>query len=135
MLILFFLKKKAFVIYADFESCLVPISSSDPVNTSKVVFEKKHVPMAFAAKTICKVDETLTNETFVYAGKEADSQFVNYLMGESKRIDEIYNNVKKISMTNEDVASFNEATVCHMCKKPFETSFNYSKVRDHGTNF
>ena len=112
-----------FIIYSDFESYF---EESTKENTDKTIFKKKHVPMGFGFKTVCRFDSNLNNEK-IYIGKEADKEFVNQLSLEILRIGELFKIKNDIVMTNEDESNFNNSKICFIC----EQELREDKVRDH----
>ena len=76
-----------FVIYSDFESYLD--TSSNKSNTDKISYNNRHLPLAFAFKTICNIDSKFNSELVYYIGKECDIVFIDYILTELERIDSI----------------------------------------------
>ena len=120
-----------FIIYGDFESYfevdLYKWPNGKNKNTEKIEFKKLHKPMGFMIKTICRSDEIYNNE-YIYSGINADNIFVNELVKEIKRIENIINNDKKIIMNEEDWDNYNKSNICFLCNKYIK---NDDKVRDH----
>ena len=121
--------KHPFVIYADFESTLVGIDSSQPDPKSNYTRNiQKHEPNSFCCYTKCEDDRYSKLE--LYNGEDASEKFVEYLEAETKRVYELLNQYpKKMFLSNEKYYEHRNATVCYVCHEEF-TKENY-KVRDH----
>ncbi|PFX13987.1 hypothetical protein AWC38_SpisGene21896 [Stylophora pistillata] len=121
-----------FVIYADFESIIKPLHSSQPY-PEKCYTEKKqlHIPVSFCYYIKCSFDDTHSKKV-VYTAKSEDEDlaqiFVNMLEKEVKAIHKDYP-PKKMIFTNNDVEIFKNATCCWLCEKEFTEKDK--KVRDH----
>jgi hypothetical protein len=111
-----------FVIYADFESCLVPVQ-----NRSNVVDE--HVPSGFCAYTV-STDAEFETEPFLYSGPDCMEVFYEHLAQEQARIVDIMRlNVDMLPLTAEEQQRFDQAQWCPRCYETF--IHGNEKVRHH----
>ncbi|XP_021341715.1 uncharacterized protein LOC110442433 [Mizuhopecten yessoensis] len=119
--------KVPFVIYADFESFLHPISACEPnPNTSSTTKYQKHEPSGFSYLVKCSADE-LSKSAQVYRGPDVVDNFFTQLIQEEEAICQILQNVKPMSLTEEEESSFQKATTCHIC----QNKLGEDRVRDH----
>ena len=120
-----------FVIYADFESLMRPISSAQP-NPGKPYTEKKmlHVPVSFCYYLKCSFDHNLSTVVEYTAASEDEdvSQiFVTHLEEEVKWIHSIPK--KKMIFTREDRHVYERSDICWICEDTFTEKDK--RVRDH----
>ena len=64
-----------FKIYADFESVLKGVKSSDKNNSSYTEKYHDHIPCSFAYKIVC-IDNTFSKNVVLYRGKKLLKQFL-----------------------------------------------------------
>ena len=121
-----------FVVYADFESFIKPISTCDP--DEKQSFTKqyqKHIPSSFCNYIKCFDDTVYKGEPVTYtAMSETDDVAGKFVEKVEKDIIDIYERTKlpkKMVITDEDKKNYNDAKVCHICKE----NLRNDKVRDH----
>ncbi|XP_071055058.1 uncharacterized protein [Onthophagus taurus] len=121
-----------FVIYADFESILKPVEFCEPsTSTSFTEAVDIHMPYSFAYYIVSTSDVKYYKfET--YTGLDCGKVFVSKLIEDVKFI---YNEYLKcikpmLPLTAEEELKFNSASLCHICKSPFD-GFNQNKVHDH----
>lgn len=117
-----------FVIYADFETLLEPVSrvkdsESRPTNTVDL---QRHVPVAFAYNIVCSVDHTY-NSFVSYRGKDCVIKFIESIQKDVKRLHEVLVRNQPIVFTEQDEVNFIKASRCHIC----ECLLWSNKVRDH----
>lgn len=114
-----------FVIYADFETLLEPISGDefDSANTS---YSQRHVPAAFAYNIVSSFNETVKGYRS-YRGKNCVTKFVNFLTKDVKSIYRILSKCEPMIFTEEDALNFKLAVKCHICENLLLTD----RVRDH----
>jgi hypothetical protein len=111
-----------FVIYADFESCLVPVDGDTDVLV-------EHIPSGFCAYTVSWDEEHETNP-IVYSGPDCMDVFYDHLTTEQWRIVSILKNKYEMELLNENVREhFDRATECPRCFQPF--SGDRKKVMHH----
>ena len=115
-------QKMPFVIYADFESLVEPISGCQP-NPEKSFTNQfqKHKPCGFCYHTKCSFDEKLS-KTVTYRmknEKEDISQiFVEMIEDDVTRIQNIPK--KPMIMTQNDWEDFKNSTKCWICQEEFK---------------
>ena len=127
-----FMTKTPFVIYADFESLLLPINAENKHNKrTETEAYQYHQPCAAAFYVVSQYEEIYPNHFESFTGKDVVEWFVSQLLKVTKEITEIMENVKPIEMTPEDWNSFNQETICCICQKPFDEYDPANKVRDH----
>lgn len=114
-----------FVIYADFETLLKPISGGeyDTVNTS---YTQRHIPAAFGYNIVSSICNELTGYRS-YRGIDCVSQFVNFLINDVKTIFKVLSKNEPMIFTSNDEIHFKQAIKCHIC----EHLLWNDKVRDH----
>ena len=121
-----------FVIYADFESYIKPISTCDP--DEKQSFTKKyqkHTPSSFCYYIKCFDENVYEGKLVTYtAESETDDVAGKFVESIGKDVIDIYERTKspkKIEMTDEDEKNYKNAKDCHICEKELEGD----KVKDH----
>ena len=120
--------KHPFVIYADFESTLQKIHTTQPnPKESYTINLQKHRPNSWCCYTKCDVDEY--SKFKIYEGENASKTFVEYLISESKRIYELLQINEPMNLTSEEKISHQNSDRCYVCKR--EYTENDFKVRDH----
>ena len=113
-----FSKKIRFVIYADFECILQPISHcKNQQNESWTVKYQKHKPFSYCY--LLKDLENQYTQLRMFRGENASSEFMLSLLKDVKVIDKCLNAVKKAMppLSSEQQKIYNDAQVCHICKK------------------
>jgi hypothetical protein len=114
-----------FVIYADFESFLVPGSNDKLKNAIDT-----HIPSGFCCFTVSKYEKYNNQPPKLYSGPNVMDHFYNHLIKEKERINEILQNNEPMKpLTLQQQISHDNATSCITCHKPF-TPENH-KVRHH----
>jgi len=91
-----------FVIYADFESCLIPVNNEQVAGTTHAVAE--HIPSGFCAYIVCNLKEKndadfsrYATEPVFYSGLDAMNVFYNHINTERRRISRLLD--KNVDMT------------------------------------
>ncbi|GFW95212.1 c2H2-type domain-containing protein [Trichonephila clavipes] len=122
-----FQHKVPFIIYADFESILIPYHSAQPTNQSAYT-EKiaRHKPCGYAYVVIDANGKMLKPIT-VYRGPDAATHFINNLIKEKDNITPMLTIIMPMNLSPEEEEQFNSETHCYLCKHPLEND----KVRDH----
>ena len=120
-----------FVIYADFESILIPleIDANLRENTTKT---HKHIACSYGYKVVCKLDDKLSVPYKSYKGKDCIEKFYEALFEEADRITECIKKYKYVSdmlITKEQLEKYRNSKCCYLCENRF-TIENY-KVQDH----
>lgn len=114
-----------FIIYADFETLLEPISGheSDTANTLRL---QRHVPAAFAYNIVSSCNDNF-NEFKTYRGIDCVSKFIELLTEDIKRIYNILTQNVSIIFSEKDAMHYEKAWKCHIC----DNLLWNNKVRDH----
>ena len=115
-----------FVIYADFESLLKPISRCEPnPKISSTTKYQKHEPISFSYYIKCFEDAVCDLEPRTYTGEDATEKFIEWLEKDVKYISNIRK--EKMIFGEKEAEDFNNATDCWVCKG----ELGPDKVRDH----
>ena len=122
-----------FVIYADFESLMKAILSSQP-NPKKSYTEKKthHKPISFCYYVKCSFDDNFSKKveyTLESEDEDVAEKFVEKLEQEIKSIYKDHPQ-KYMTFTKKDDANYKKSNSCWICEKAFTDEKDY-KVRDH----
>lgn len=120
-----------FVVYADFESILKPIHTSQP--NPQHSFQQKtyhHEVYSFAYIIKRSFDNTLSPVN-LYRGEDAAAKFVKDIESDLGKIynDYLKNIVRMEPLSDETKEKFKRSTVCGICEKPFLKED--TKVQDH----
>ncbi|CAB4025284.1 Hypothetical predicted protein [Paramuricea clavata] len=110
-----------FVIYADFECILEPITLQSGKNT-KVI--QRHKVVKYGYKRICKENDHLSGEYKTYTGQDACKQFVTAIKAEQKECNQLARQFfyQKDDMTEDSIAHFQEQKSCYICSKDLTPS-------------
>ena len=121
--------KVPFVIYADFESLLVPVSGA-PNNPEMSLTRgiNVHQPSGWCMYSKFAYGK-VTNPLKQYRGRDCVSKFCETIMAEAKRLYESAPKKPMDKRTKEQKIEFISAKECHICFKKFSTKDR--KVRDH----
>ncbi|KAF4524970.1 hypothetical protein B566_EDAN008032 [Ephemera danica] len=124
--------KLPFVLYADFESFLIPLpgADNDPSISSSRSYQL-HDAMSvevYLVSTIQDVDDVPVG-AYQYRGKDAPLKFMEYLRDVSSKISKLYDRQIPIQMDEEDLYDFLDATHCYLCEKEFKSM--KEKRQDH----
>ena len=118
-----------FIIYVDMESLLDEIdtchSNPEQLSTAKI---NKHTASGYSRFMRCSFDITKNKHDY-YRGKDGLKNFCKDL--EKHGIKIISYEKGKIPLTNEENKSYQEQSICHICKKDFSNNDKKHKVRDH----
>ncbi|XP_057310676.1 uncharacterized protein LOC130648652 [Hydractinia symbiolongicarpus] len=117
--------KKPFVIYAEFESLLIPVKNARDTKTLN-----KHVPCGWATYSTFAYGE-VPDPLTVFRGKECVTRFVDHLEDEVKRLYSIYPQKDMLLLTEILKKDHDSATSCHISMKPFDDDPKNRKVKDH----
>ena len=118
-----------FIMYADFESILKPISGSG--NNLRILATRginKHIPSGWC---VCsefaygKVKDPLK----LYRGKDCVKKFWDHVIGEARRLYKSFPEKPMKPLTKAQWKNYRHASSCHICFKPFREGNR--KVRDH----
>ncbi|XP_071085832.1 uncharacterized protein [Haliotis cracherodii] len=120
--------KAPYILFADFESLQVPISScaQDP-NLSSTEKLTKHLACGFAYKVVGLTTDH-SKPPVIHRGLDAAEKFVDYMIQEQEDIVQKFKQGEPLHMTGCDWQNFKKATHCHICQKPLGSE---KPVRDH----
>lgn len=116
-----------FVIYADFESMIS--NNKDFVPKGKILAKKVHAPIAVCARTVCRLDDSLSSDPYLYIGEDCVEKLFVFIKIEMQRAKEILERNVPLVMNLKQWEEFQKAQTCFMCKKEFSSQI--LKVRDH----
>ena len=115
------------VIYADFESILVPNNTYSKENASDGVIDK-HIACGYSINVVDN-HSNRCKQTY-YRGDDAISRFCKEICAIAYERISFYKR-QMIELTLEEQKEFEDATYCHICKKAFGDKKKHRKVRDH----
>ena len=107
-----------FVVYADFESFLKPISLPNPAEsyTYKI---KKHSPSSFCYHIKCFDDSLFKQNPVTFTAENEDDDvaqiFVDTLEQNIRDIYQQFKFAKNMVLTKENKVQYSSATTCHIC--------------------
>ena len=125
-----------FVIYADFESFIIPINTCQPnPEESFTQIYQKHEPNSFCIylKTLDGMKSNF--KPILYTKKTSDEdvseKFIECIVKLTHKIyKDYYQKTKPLILSKEEEKEFQSAKLCHICENKFSTE-KKSKVRDH----
>ena len=118
-----------FVIYADFESYIKPISTCDPDEKQSFTKEyQKHTPSSFCYYIKCFDENVYEGKLVTYtAMSETDDVAGKFVESIGKDVIDIYERTKSLKKifkeeikNQEDIDHFDAATTCHICEEELE---------------
>ena len=133
-----------FVVYADFESLLIPVESSSLLNTrtlhSHKIFAYSYVLLNENSEFVQKRMFIQTSDSTAWTSNGRHEQTVQStrspaadmllsLFQVHEAVDLFTSVHEPMDMSTEDTAAFEAAAVCHVCRQAFGSSDD--KVRDH----
>ena len=131
-----------FVVYADFECFTKPIHNCSPNPEDSYNYNyQKHEPSGFCFYIKGIVPNTF--EPIIYTKTKNEDNVPEIFVSKLEKIthklyNDFYRRPKPLKLTKEEQISFEKATVCHICQKPFEQGVAgdaiprlADKVRDH----
>ena len=127
-----FKNRLPFVIYSDFESNNIPISTSKPnPNKSYINPIRKQTVNSYGIYVHSDYPEIYESQYFSYVGDDAAKKYVEKIIKIFKKINyNIYKYEKKQPiLSKREEKKFQEATECYICKEKFKEETN--KVREH----
>ena len=123
------------VVYADFESSLLPLDINDCESTTRTKYQL-HKPNSYCIllKSILKEEHLqsygLTSQPQVYRGENAAQRFLDHLYDIASKVETLYNYIVPMHTLQDDqLQRHANATRCYLCNCVF-TEHN-RKVRDH----
>ena len=115
------------VIYADFESILVPNNTYSKENASDGVIDK-HIACGYSINVVDN-HSNRCKQTY-YRGDDAISRFCKEIRAIAYEKISFYKR-QMIELTLEERKEYKDATYCHIYKKVFGDKKKHRKVRDH----
>ena len=115
--------KVPYIIYADFESLIVPIHEDKLGNTIKMA---EHEACGFGY-VVVRMDGKTQGPPVVYRGPNATHKFLEAMVEEKEKIQKILYNPVNIVMSDQDKEAHTSSTECWICDRPL----NGDSVRDH----
>ena len=122
-----------FVIYADFESILVPEKRKDASesveDSSSTELYQTHKACSFSLKTVSHYDDKYSGDYQSYVGEDAADVFLKTVIRESIKCRLMVNQIfkKKMMITPQQEAEFLRVRNCHICGNDLCDD----RVRDH----
>ena len=122
--------KNLFIIYADFECLLYPISTCDNTSNNSFTIKKNiHKPCGYSLLTSYPYDKSL-NEHVFYRGKDCLQKFSETLKCQVNKIINIKQKPMDL-LTEQEKVLHNNAKIWFICEKSFCNNKNNIKVKDH----
>src|SRR5277367_4535194 len=118
-----------YVILADFECILSPISSAHPNPAQSYTHPyQRHIPCGMAWAMVSQEGEVVKHR--VYRGSDCVDEFLTDMQACSEWFKHKLDNPLTLDLSPEETDDYHKSTVCHICQKPFNDPKN-PKVRDH----
>lgn len=119
-------QKVPFVIYADIESILEPVTLNN--GASNTARYQNHHASSIGLYFKCSYDDSLS---FYWSNRSSDciQLFCRKLKDIGENIYDIFNNIVPMNLSSDEEISFQKSTFFYICSKPF-TPLDYP-VRDH----
>eukprot|EP00745_Piridium_sociabile_P030720 TRINITY_DN50_c0_g2_i2.p1 TRINITY_DN50_c0_g2~~TRINITY_DN50_c0_g2_i2.p1 ORF type:complete len:791 (+),score=53.07 TRINITY_DN50_c0_g2_i2:2261-4633(+) len=121
------MQKNPYVVYADFESLIVPYQGPELQNLPKTVVVNNHQICSYAF--IVVRSDGGHSEPYLYRGPDAAKHFLERMKLVHTDLSGKLN-LNKIVMTPENQEQYDSATRCWICESEFKTEED-PKVRDH----
>ena len=105
------------MIYADFESILVPeVNGKQNPNEPYTNKYKKRIACSYGYKLVC-VDDKFSKSFKSYLGKDTVYNFISSMIKESKYYSDVMKRYfnKELVITKEDNKDFENSTKCWIC--------------------
>ena len=119
-----------FVIYADFE-CLLPPVTNQPAAATKVSEYQHHIPYSVGLKLVSTVPELANTPYKEHNGLDCTQWLLEELIRLEKLCASWLFKEERMIFTAADRRKFDGEKVCYSCHKAFGDSFTMKKVRDH----
>ncbi|XP_057310573.1 uncharacterized protein LOC130648537 [Hydractinia symbiolongicarpus] len=119
--------KAPFIMYADFEALSKEVSEEEKNSGSSTEKVGKHIPTGFCCYSKfahSEVPDPLT----LYRGEDCVLRFVNHVVGEVKRLYNMFPKRRMQDLTNDEVTKLVNSSKCHICKRNFNQDM---RVADH----
>ena len=121
--------KAPFIMYADFESILEPISGLAPnPRISSTHGVNIHTPFGQCVRSEFAYGE-VKDPLKLYRGKDCISKFCEHIIEEACQLYNSLSEKPMIPLTKDQIKKYNRASKCHICFKHFKDGDR--KVRDH----
>ena len=123
--------KVPFIIYANFESLLEPISG--PSNNPEMPSTQGvniHTPSGWCVRSEFAYGE-VKNPTTLHRGPDCIKKFCKHVIKEARRLYRSLLEKLMEPLTKSQIKSYNNAKICHICFDPFKNGDANRKVRDH----
>ena len=121
--------KVPFIMYADFESLLVPIEGAkNNPNISSTRRITEHVPSGWCVYSVSEYAK-VKNPIRQYRGKDCVKEFCEHIISEAKSFYKSNPEKPMYPLTKEEQSAYNHCKICHICKEGFKDTKR--KVRDH----
>ena len=118
-----------FMMYADFESILMPIQGPAPDPSEAYINEvNKHIPSGWCIYSKFAYEDVKDPLT-IYRGEDCIKRFCDHIMNEVIRLYHMFPEKPMDPLTNRQWKSYKRSRECHICYKPFN-GFD-PKVGDH----
>lgn len=128
--------KVPFIVCADFESTLKPVSTDDIDYDGKTY--QKHIENSFCTLTTSTYNSDIldeygiSTEPYLYRGANAGATFLMYLKSLAEQVAKVYSCNKPITMTEYQRRQHDEAIECDLCKRAFsDLNTDTIKCADH----
>ena len=115
------------VIYADFESILVPYSTCDKEHETCKKGSKQE-PYGYSINV--ENSHNMSSKQSYYRGDNAVSALCKEIRNLAYKFINIYKQ-PMIDLTEREIHEYEDAEYCHICKKVFGEAKKHRKVRDH----
>ena len=123
------LQTNPYVVYADFESLIVPYQGPTPKDLPKTVLVNNHQICSYAFIIVRSDGEC--SEPELYRGPNAAQHFLERMLHTRNQLSNQLN-LSEINMTEEDEQRYDSSTHCWICGKELTVdSAKGHKVRDH----
>ena len=124
--------KVPFIIYADFESLLLP---EDPtgsrVKRRRTTLIDRHIPCAVGIYVV-SADANYFAPTYeTFTGPNVVQWFLGRLVEISEKLRLLLSDPQRLVMREADWVAFNASNVCWICNQTFDLRYPETKVRDH----
>ena len=121
--------KVPFIMYADFESILEPISRQGPkLRISSTRGVNVHTPFGWCVRSEFAYGE-IKDPLKLYRGKDRVSKFCEHIIGEDRRLYNSFSEKPMTPLTKDQIKKYNRVSKCQICFKHFKDGDR--KVRDH----
>ena len=121
--------KVPFMMYADFESILMPVQGRSPDPNKPYSSEvSRHIPSGWCVYSKFAYGD-IKDPLTIYRGEDCVKRFCDYIMHEAHRLYYMFPEKPMDPLTNRQWKRYKKARECHICYKLFNS--RDPKVRDH----